>query len=150
MASRILGMGDILTLIEKAEEEADADDAEELARKIRKQEFTLEDFKKQLVQLKKMGSLSGVLSHLPQVGPFKNLAKADVDDRKIAHFEAIISSMTPRERENPRILTGSRRLRIAKGSGRPVHEVNELVKQFQEMQKMMKRPQLQKMLGGLK
>jgi signal recognition particle subunit SRP54 len=150
MASRILGMGDILTLIEKAEEEAGAEDAEELARKIRKQEFTLEDFKKQLVQLKKMGSLSGVLGHLPQVGPLKNLAKAEVDDRKIAHFEAIINSMTPRERENPKVLTGSRRLRIAKGSGRPVHEVNQLVKQFQEMQKMMKKPQLQKMLGGLK
>jgi signal recognition particle subunit SRP54 len=97
-----------------------------------------------------MGSLSGVLGHLPQVGPLKNLAKAEVDDRKIAHFEAIINSMTPRERENPKVLTGSRRLRIAKGSGRPVHEVNQLVKQFQEMQKMMKKPQLQKMLGGLK
>ncbi len=150
MASRILGLGDILTLIEKAETEADAEEAEEMARKIRKQEFTLDDFRKQLVQLKKMGSLSGVLGHLPQAGPFKNLAKAEVDDRKLARFEAIINSMTPRERENPKILTGSRRLRIAKGSGRPVHEVNQLVKQFQDMQKMMKRPQLQKMLSKMK
>ena len=150
MASRILGMGDILTLIEKAEEEADTEEAQELARKIRKQEFTLEDFRKQLVQLKKMGSVSGILGHLPQVGPLKNLAKAEVDDSKIAHFMAIINSMTPRERENPKLLNGNRRLRIAKGSGRPVHEVNQLVKQFQDMQKMMKKPQLQKMLGGLK
>jgi signal recognition particle subunit SRP54 len=150
MASRILGLGDMLTLIEKAEEEADLEEAEELARKLRKQEFTLGDFKKQLVQLKKMGSLSGLLSHLPQAGPLKKLAGADIDDRKIAHFEAIIGSMTPGERENPRILNGSRRLRIARGSGRPVHEVNQLVKQFQEMQKMMRKPQVQKMLSGLK
>jgi signal recognition particle subunit SRP54 len=150
MASRILGMGDILTLIEKAEEEADVEEAEELARKMRQQEFTLGDFKKQLSQLKKMGSVSGILGHLPQVGPLKALAKAEVDDRKIAHFEAIINSMTPGERENPKLLNGSRRLRIAKGSGRPVHEVNQLIKQFQEMQKMMKKPQLQKMLAGMK
>ena len=150
MASRILGLGDILTLIEKAEAESDAVEAEELARRIRKQEFTLDDFRKQLVQLKKMGSLSGVLGHLPQVGPLKALAKAEVDDRTLVHFGAIIDSMTPGERENPKVLTGSRRLRIAKGSGRPVHEVNRLVKQFQEMQRMMKGAQLQKMLGKKK
>jgi signal recognition particle subunit SRP54 len=150
MASRILGLGDILTLIEKAETEADAAEAEELARRIRKQEFTLDDFRKQLVQLKKMGSLSGVLGHLPQVGPFKALARAELDDRTLVHFGAIIDSMTLEERENPGILTGSRRLRIARGSGRPVAEVNRLVKQFQEMQRMMKRPQLQKMLGKAK
>ena len=150
MASRILGLGDILTLIEKAEVEAGAEEAEELARKIRRQEFTLDDFRKQLLQIRKMGSVSGLLGHLPQVGPLKNLAKAEVDDRKIVHFAAIIDSMTPRERENPRLLNGSRRLRIARGSGRPVHEVNQLVKQFLEMQKMMKKPQLQKMLGKMK
>ncbi|HYA49035.1 MAG TPA: signal recognition particle protein [Burkholderiales bacterium] len=150
MASRILGMGDILTLVEKAEAEADKTEAEELARKIRKQEFALEDFKKQLVQLRKMGSLSGVLDHLPQVGPLRGLAKAEVDDRKLVHFEAIIGSMTPLERANPKILNGSRRLRIAKGSGRPVHEVNQLIKQFQEMQRMMKKPELTKMLGKVK
>ncbi len=150
MASRILGMGDILTLIEKAEEQADVEETEELARRLRRQEFTLEDFKKQLVQMKKMGSVADLMAHLPQVGPLKNLAKAQVDDSKIRHFEAIINSMTPAERENPKALNGSRRLRIAKGSGRPVHEVNQLVKQFLEMQKMMKKPALQKMMGGLK
>jgi signal recognition particle subunit SRP54 len=150
MASRILGLGDVVTLIEKAEAEADAGEAEELARKIRRQEFGLDDFKKQLLQLRKMGSLSGLLGHLPQVGPLKNLAKADVDDRKVVHFAAIIDSMTPAERRNPRLLNGSRRLRIARGSGRPVHEVNQLVKQFLEMQNMMKKPQLQKMLGKMK
>ena len=150
MASRILGLGDILSLVEKAQGEADVAEAEEMARKLRKQEFTLEDFKKQIVQMKKMGSISDLLGHLPQVGPFKNLAKAQVDDRKMAHFAAIIDSMTPGERENPKVLNGSRRARIARGSGRPVSEVNQLVRQFQEMQKMMKRSAVQKLLGGLK
>ena len=138
MASRILGMGDILSLIEKAEEEADVEEAEEMARKLRKQEFTLEDFRKQLGQIKKMGSLSEILGMLPKGGLFKELSKAQVDDRKVLHFEAIINSMTPAERENPKIINGSRRLRIARGSGRPVYEVNQLLKQFPEMQKMMK------------
>ncbi|MFO7733314.1 MAG: signal recognition particle protein, partial [Candidatus Aminicenantes bacterium] len=150
MASRILGLGDILSLIEKAEEGADREEAEELARKLRKQEFTLEDFKKQIVQMKKMGSFADLLGHLPQVGPLKGLSKVQVDDRKIAHFEAIINSMTPDERQDPRALDGSRRRRIARGSGRPVHEVNQLVKQFLEMRKMMGKPQVRKMLGGLK
>ncbi len=150
MASRILGMGDILSLIEKAEDKADVAEAQELARKMRKAEFTLEDFKKQLLQMKKMGSFAELAGHLPQVGPLKALSKAQVDESRVKHFEAIINSMTPRERQDPRILNGSRRLRIAKGSGRPVHEVNQLIKQFLEMQKMMKRPQLQKMLGGLR
>jgi signal recognition particle subunit SRP54 len=150
MASRILGMGDILSLIEKAQEEAGVAEAEELARKLRKREFTLEDFKKQIVQMKRMGSLSDLLGHLPQVGPLKNLGKAQVDERKIVHFEAIINSMTPEERADPRLLNGSRRARIARGSGRPVHEVNQLVKQFQEMQKMMKRSSIQRLFGGLK
>ncbi len=149
MASRILGMGDVLSLIEKAELDADLDEAEELARKIRKQEFTLDDFKKQLVQLKKMGSLSQILGHLPQAGPFKTLAQSELDDRKILHFEAIINSMTAAERENPKILNGSRRQRIARGSGRPVLEVNQLVKQFSEMKKMMKKPHLQKWISRL-
>jgi signal recognition particle subunit SRP54 len=150
MASRILGMGDILTLIEKAEQEADREEAEELARKIRRQEFTLEDFKKQMGQLKKMGSLSGVLSHLPGSGPFKNLDKVQIDDRKILHFEAIINSMTPEERLDPRIINGSRRQRIARGSGRPVHEVNQLLKQFSEMQKMMKKSAFQKLFSSFR
>jgi len=150
MASRILGMGDILSLIEKAQEEADLAEAEETARRLRKSEFTLEDFKKQIVQMKKMGSLADLLGHLPQAGPFKNLAKDPVDERRIVYYEAIINSMTPEERADPRVLNGSRRARIARGSGRPVHEINQLVRQFQDMQKMMKRTSVQKLLGGPK
>jgi len=147
MASRILGMGDILTLIEKAETDADVKEAEELARKIRRQEFSLEDFKKQLGQLKKMGSLSGLLSHLPSAGPFRNLKDAKVDDRKILHFEAIINSMTLAERQDPKIMNGSRRQRVARGSGRPVSEVNQLLRQFLEMRKVMKKSTFQKLFS---
>ncbi len=149
MASRILGMGDMLSLIEKAEQEADLEEAEEMARKLRKQEFGLEDFKKQLVQMKKMGSLSQIFNLLPKAGMFKDLSKINLDDRKIVHFEAIINSMTPEERENPRGINGSRRSRIARGSGRPIQEVNQLIKQFLEMQKMMKKSMFQKMLSRL-
>jgi signal recognition particle subunit SRP54 len=149
MASRILGLGDILSLVEKAEKEADAEEAEELARKLRKQEFTLQDFKKQLAQMKKMGSLSQILDSLPSGGIYKGLAKAKIDDKKIVYYEAIISSMTPQERENPKIINGSRRRRIARGSGRPVIEVNQLLKQFFEMKKMMKKSQFQKFLSSL-
>jgi signal recognition particle subunit SRP54 len=148
MASRILGMGDMLSLIEKAEKETDQKETEELARKLRKQEFSLEDFRKQLLQLKKMGSLSQILSDLPVGGPFKQMSKMKVDDNKVAYFEAIINSMTPRERENPKIINGSRRLRIARGSGRPVAEVNQLLKQYQEMRRMMKKSQFQEMLSS--
>jgi signal recognition particle subunit SRP54 len=147
MASRILGMGDILSLIEKAEHEADVKEAEELARRLRKDEFTLDDFKKQLVQMRKMGSLSQILKMMPSGGPFKNLSQADVDDRKVLHFEAIINSMTPGERDDPKIISGSRRQRIARGSGRPVSEVNQLLKQFTEMKKMMKKSYFQKILS---
>jgi signal recognition particle subunit SRP54 len=149
MASRILGMGDMMTLIEKAQEQAGLAEAEDLARKLRKQEFTLEDFKKQIAQMRKMGSLADLLGHLPQVGPFKGLGKAPIDESKMTHFTAIIDSMTPAERREPKILNGSRRARIARGSGRPVHEINQLVKQFLEMQKMMKRASVQKLLGKL-
>jgi signal recognition particle subunit SRP54 len=149
MASRILGLGDMLSLIEKAEESADLAEAEEMARRLRKQEFTLEDFKKQIAQMKKMGSMADLLGRLPQVGPFKGLGKAQIDEGQMAHFTAIIDSMTPEERRNPRILNGSRRARIARGSGRPVHEINQLVKQFLDMQRMMKSSSVQKMLGKL-
>ncbi len=149
MASRILGMGDLLTLIEKAEAQTDAKEAEEIARRLRKDEFTLDDFKKQMVQMRKMGSIQGLLGHLPQVGPFKGLGKVEVDDKRILHFQAIIDSMTPEERRDPRILDGRRRARIARGSGRPVQEVNLLVRQYLDMRKMMKRPSFQKMLSGL-
>ncbi|MFQ6109148.1 MAG: signal recognition particle protein [Candidatus Aminicenantales bacterium] len=149
MASRILGMGDVLTLVEKAEKEADLKEAEELARRLRKQEFTLDDFRKQLVQMRKMGSLSQILNLLPKGGPFKNISHMSVDDRKIIHYEAIINSMTPEERGKPKIIDGSRRLRIAKGCGRPVAEVNQLLKQFLEMKRMMKKPHFQKLLSSL-
>ncbi len=147
MASRIIGLGDVLSLVEKAEKEADMKETEELARRLRRQDFTLEDFKKQLVQMKKMGSLSQILKLLPTAGPFRNINKIKVDDKKIVHFEAIINSMTPRERENPKIINGSRRQRIARGSGRPVAEVNQLLKQWLEMRKMMKKSQFQKLLS---
>ena len=147
MASRILGMGDILSLIEKAEEKADLEEAEETARKLRRQEFTLEDFRKQLGQMKKMGPMSNILGMLPKAGMLKGLSKVQVDDRKVLHFEAILSSMTPAEREDPKVLNGSRRLRIAKGSGRPVHEVNQLLKQYGEMRKMMKGSMFKDMLS---
>ncbi len=149
MASRILGMGDILSLIEKAEQETDVKEAEEMARRLSREEFTLEDFGKQLRQLRKMGSLSGLLKHLPSGGIFKNLAAADMDDRKVLHYEAIISSMTPREREDPRSIDGRRRLRIAKGSGRPVFEVNQLLKQFLETKRMMKKSQFKKIISTI-
>jgi len=150
MASRILGMGDLLTLIDKAQDEAGAAEAEEMARKLRRQEFTLDDFKKQIVQMRKMGSLQDLLGHLPKVGPFKALGQAQVDESRIAHFAAIIDSMTPAERADPKLLNGSRRARIARGSGRPVHEINQLVKQFQEMQKMMKSASTRKLFEALK
>ncbi len=149
MASRILGMGDILSLVEKAEEEADLEETKALARKLRKQEFNLEDFKKQLVQMKKMGSLSQILSLLPESGPFKNVSKMNIDGKKILYYEAIINSMTLEEKENPKMISGSRRMRIAKGSGRPVSEVNQLLKQFIEMRKMMKKSSFQKILSGV-
>lgn len=149
MASRILGMGDMLSLIEKAEKEADIKEAEEFARKLRKQEFSLEDFKKQLAQLRKMGSLSQFLHMLPTGGMFKNISSMNVDDKKMIYFEAIINSMTEEERNNPKIIGGSRRARIARGSGRPVSEVNQLLKQFFEMKRMMKKSQFQKFLSNL-
>lgn len=148
MASRILGMGDMLTLIEKAEKETDQKEAEELAKKLFKQEFTLDDFRKQLGQLKKMGSLSQLMSGLPQGGMFKSMSKMQVDDGKLVQFEAIINSMTPGERHNPRIIDGSRRRRIARGSGRPVSDVNQLLKQFLEMKRMMKKSSFKKLISA--
>jgi signal recognition particle subunit SRP54 len=148
MASRIMGMGDVLSLIEKAENETDIKEAKELARKLKKKEFSFDDFKKQLIQIKKMGSMSQLLSGLPTGGMFKNISKIQVDDNKILYFEAIINSMTPEERDNPKIIDGSRRSRISKGSGRPVSEVNQLLKQFNEMKKMMKKSQFQKLLSS--
>jgi signal recognition particle subunit SRP54 len=135
MASRILGMGDVLTLIEKAEEAYDKDVAEKAAQALQEGRFTLEDFLEQMQQLKKMGPLSGIIGMLPGVP--KELKQANIDDRELARVEAIIHSMTPDERREPSVINGSRRLRIANGSGSTTSEVNLLLKQFNEMQRMM-------------
>jgi signal recognition particle subunit SRP54 len=144
MASRILGMGDMLTLIEKAEEVFEKDKAEEAAAKILEGEFTLDDFLEQLQALKKMGPLSGVLGMMPGVP--KDMKNAEIEDSQVARTEAIIRSMTPLERRKPELINGSRRTRIATGSGTTVADVNRLVKQFEEMRKMMKR--MGPMMGG--
>jgi signal recognition particle subunit SRP54 len=136
MASRILGMGDVLTLIEKAEENYDREVAEKAAAKLVEGQLTLEDFLEQMQQLKKMGPLQNIIGMLPGVP--KELKKAEIDDRELARIEAIIRSMTPEERRNPAIINGSRRLRIANGSGTTTTDVNALLKQFKEVQKMMK------------
>jgi signal recognition particle subunit SRP54 len=136
MASRILGMGDVLTLIEKAEEAFDHEEAAKAAEKLQKGEFTLEDFLEQMQQVKKMGPLQNLIGMLPGVP--KELKKAEIDDSEIGRIEAIIRSMTPQERREPQIINGSRRLRIANGSGMSTTEVNQLLKQFKEVQKMMK------------
>ncbi len=137
MASRILGMGDIVSLVEKAQEQFDEDEAEKLEAKMRKNQFTLEDFYSQIQAIKKMGSLSSIVGMIPGVG--KALKDVDVDDKAFVKIEAMILSMTPEERRKPAILNGSRRKRIANGSGTTIQDVNRLLKQFMEMQKMMKR-----------
>jgi signal recognition particle subunit SRP54 len=138
MSQRILGMGDVLSLIEKAEQQVDEDEAEALQEKMRRDQFTLEDFLKQMKQVRKMGPLSGIIGMLPGMGAMKQLKNADVDERELDRVEAIILSMTPRERSNPGIINGSRRKRIATGSGTKVQQVNQLVKQFDQMKVMMK------------
>ncbi|HVQ64264.1 MAG TPA: signal recognition particle protein [Terriglobia bacterium] len=135
LASRIIGMGDVLSLIEKAQEVVDQKQALET---LRKDNFTLEDFRDQLRQIKKLGSMEQILSMLPSVGPFKEMQKAKVDEKELVRTEAIIDSMTPKERRNHQIINGSRRKRIAKGSGTSVQEVNQLLKQYVQAQKMMK------------
>ena len=136
MASRILGMGDILSLVERAEQAVSAEQAATLERKLRKEAFSFEDFLEQLQQVKKMGPLDQLLDMIPGAG--RALKGLQVDDRSFVHVEAIIKSMTAEERRKPQVIDGSRRRRIALGSGRSVQEVNRLLKQFQQMQKMMK------------
>ena len=138
MANRILGMGDVLSLIEKAEEVVDEDKAEEMLQKLQRDEFTLEDFRNQVRQIRRLGPLEQVLGMLPQVGFLKGLGKIKVDEKQLAHLEAIINSMTWRERTNYKIINASRRKRIASGSGRPVSEVKRLLKQYVQTKKMMK------------
>ena len=136
MASRILGMGDVLTLIEKAEEAYDQAEAEKAAEKLQKGQFTLEDFLEQMQQIKKMGPLQNIIGMIPGIP--KELKKAEIDEGELGRVEAIIRSMTPQERRNPSVINGSRRMRIAQGSGMTTTDVNQLLKQFKEMQKMMK------------
>jgi signal recognition particle subunit SRP54 len=138
MAQRILGMGDVLSLIEKAEQQVDEQEAEALQEKMRRDQFTLEDFLKQMKQVRKMGPLSGLLGMLPGMGAMKQLKNADVDEKELDRVEAIVLSMTPQERANPGVINGSRRKRIANGSGTKVQQVNNLVKQFDQMRVLMK------------
>ena len=144
MAQRILGMGDVLSLIEKAEQQVDDDEAKELERKLRKNQFTLEDFLDQLKQIRRMGPLTSLLGMIPGLAGHQ-LAKMNVDERELDRVEAIILSMTPYERRHPELIKGSRRLRIAKGSGTTVQQVNQLVKQFDQMRKVMRGIQQGKM-----
>ena len=150
IASRILGMGDILTLVEKAESQIDKEEAAQLEEKIRKNEFTFDDFLSQLRAIQKMGSLKDLLGMIP--GMDKQLRNVNVDDGAFKKVEAIIQSMTRKERTHPKIINGSRRMRIAKGSGTSVQDVNRLLKQFDDMGKMLKnisRGKKSRMLGGL-
>jgi signal recognition particle subunit SRP54 len=137
-ASRILGMGDILSFIEKAEQAIDKKQAVEMQRKLIENEFTLEDFRDQLRQLRKLGPLESVLGMMPQVGIMKELKNVKVDEKEITRVVAIIDSMTPQERANHMIINGSRRRRIARGSGTSVQEINQLLKQYAQARKMMK------------
>ena len=136
MAQRILGMGDVVSLVEKAQDVFDQESAEKLQKKMVENSFTLADFQEQLTQMQKMGSLSDMLKMIPGAG---KLGKMNLDDRQLKWTDAIIKSMTPAERNSPEIINGSRRKRIAEGSGRSVHEVNQLLKQFHQMQMMMKK-----------
>jgi signal recognition particle subunit SRP54 len=157
MASRILGMGDVLSLIEKAEEQVDERQAEDLQKKLESDRFTLEDFLQQMRQVRKMGPLSGLIGMIPGMGAMKGLKNAEVDEGELDRVEAIILSMTPEERVNPSVINGSRRKRIANGSGVRVQHVKQLLKQFDQMRKMMRQmvtgnmpspEQLAQMSGG--
>jgi signal recognition particle subunit SRP54 len=155
MASRILGMGDVMSFIEKAEKTVDADRAAELERKIRKQEFGFDDFLDQMNQIRRMGPIGNLLGMLPGFGQMKQLKTAKVDERELDRIQAIVTSMTLAERRNPKLIDGSRRKRIAAGSGTSVQAVNQLVKQFGQMQKMMrslqqgKMPSMEQLMRGM-
>ena len=151
MASRILGMGDVLSLVEKAQQTFDAEEAQKMAKKLRKDEFTLDDFLSQMQQVKKLGSLENILGMIPGMGGLKKQLEGqdiDLNGKEMRQIEAIIHSMTPKERADISIINGSRRKRIAMGSGTRVQDVNKLLKQFGEMRKMMKK--MKKMKGGKK
>ena len=153
LASRILGMGDVLSLIEEAEQKVDRQKAERLARKVKKgQKFDLEDFRDQLQQMNNMGGIANMLDKLPGMGNMAQMAQQNLDTSLFARMEAMINSMTPRERRNPEIIQGSRKRRITRGSGTQVQDLNRLLKQHKQMQKMMKKMKgggMQKMMRGL-
>ena len=139
VVSRILGMGDVLGLIERAEKTIDAKKARELERKLRENDFTLEDFRDQLRQIRKMGSIEQLMGMLPKVGPFAKLPKdAAIDEGRLKSVEAVINSMTAAERADHNLIDGKRRKRIARGSGTSVQQVNEVLKQYADMRRMMK------------
>src|SRR3954451_21323581 len=138
VAQRILGMGDVLSLIEKVEENIDQKTAEKMQEKLLGDDFTLEDFREQIKQIRKLGSLGGLLDMMPQIGPLKDLKDAKIDESEVGRVVAIIDSMTPHERRNHMLINGSRRRRIAKGSGTSVQDVNTLLKQYSQARKMMK------------
>ncbi|UTW60845.1 signal recognition particle protein [bacterium SCSIO 12741] len=152
MADRILGMGDIVSLVERAQEQFDEQEARKLQKKIAKNQFNFNDFLKQIQQIKKMGNIKDLASMIPGMG--KALKNVELEDDAFKHIEAIIYSMTPEERENPSIINGSRRKRIAQGSGREVQEVNRLIKQFMETRKVMKlmsnKSNMAKMMSGMR
>jgi len=153
VASRILGMGDVLSLVEEVTQKVDHDKAEKLAKKLQKgKDFTLADFKDQMVQMQKMGGMTGSMDKLPGMGQVPDAVKAQVGDKETNRTIAIINSMTPQEREFPGVIKGSRKKRIAAGSGTQVQDVNRMLKQFMQMQKMMKKMKgggMEKMLKGL-
>ncbi len=154
MADRILGMGDVVSLVERAQEQFDEEEARKIQKKIAKNTFGFDDFLSQIQQIKKMGSLKDLMGMIPGAG--KALKGLDIDDDAFKHIEAIIHSMTPDERANPAVLNASRKIRVAKGSGRTVQEVNQLLKQFNQMSKMMKMMQggggkkMMQMMGAMK
>ncbi len=151
IASRMLGMGDVLSLIEKAEKGLDSGETERLAKRLISREFTLEDLRDQLRQLRKMGPLGQVMELMPKVGPLKGLDAANVDESQLQRVEAIVNSMTARERRLPQLLDGSRKRRIAQGSGTTVQDINKLLKQYKGMRKMLKGVKgswLKRALGG--
>ena len=155
IASRILGMGDVLSLIEEMERNVDKEKATKLAQKVQKGKgFDLEDFREQLVQMRNMGGMMSMLDKLPGVAGLPENVKGQLDDKLTVRMEAIINSMTPAERRNPDIIKGSRKKRIASGSGTEIQDVNRMLKQFDQMQKMMKKMAgkggLRKMMSGMK
>ena len=153
LAGRILGMGDVLSLIEKVEEAVDKEQALEMAEKLRNDEFTLNDFRDQLNQVRQMGPIDQILGMLPHMGPLRGIGQIKVDEKELIHIEAIIGSMTEHERENHQVLNSSRKKRISRGCGRPVSEINQLLKQYVEARKMMRnlsRGILPRMMRGMR